>query len=313
MDKLKSLIIFLRFSTGEATPTAQHQSFSEAARQLSMSPSAVSRAVARLEEDLGIRLLQRTTRSLTLTEDGTKYFERCQQILDELEAAELEIKQSQSMPTGTLRLNLSIAIGKMYIAPRLPEFALQYPDLKLNVSFSDRISDMVEEGIDATVRVGVSTDSSLRMQAVAKTYAITCAAPSYLQQAGIPSQPAEIADHRCVNFVLPQTRREIEWKFEQQGKAISLPIDSYLQFDYAEALLMAACQGAGIIQAPKYIVAGAIARGELQPILTEFRSKESKPIAIVYPQKKYLSAKVRLFIEFTTALMGDLKRDGIVD
>lgn len=305
MDKLKSLMIFLR--------SAQHQSFSEAARQLSMSPSAVSRAVARLEEDLGIRLLQRTTRSLTLTEDGTKYFDRCQQILDELEAAELEIKQSQSMPTGTLRLNLSIAIGKMFIAPRLPEFALQYPDLKLNVSFSDRISDMIEEGIDATVRVGVSTDSSLRMQAVAKAYAITCAAPSYLQQAGIPHQPEEIADHRCVNFVLPQTRREIEWKFERQGTSISLPIDSYLQFDYAEALLMAACQGAGIIQAPKYIVAGAIARGELQPILTEFRSKESKPIAIVYPQKKYLSAKVRVFIEFMASLMGDLKRDGIVD
>ncbi len=305
MDKLKSLVIFLR--------SAQYQSFSEAARQLSMSPSAVSRAVARLEEDLGIRLLQRTTRSLTLTEDGTKYYQRCQQILDELEAVELEVKQSQSQPKGILRLNFSIAIGKMYIAPRLPEFALQYPDLKLNVSFSDRISDMIEEGIDATVRVGVSTDSSLRMQAVAKAFAITCAAPSYLQQAGTPSQLAEIADHRCVNFVLPQTRKEIEWKFECEGTAMSLPVNSYLQFDYAEALLMAACQGAGIIQAPKYIVAGAIARGELQPILTEFRSSESKPIAIIYPQKKYLSAKVRVFIEFITALMVDLKRDGIVD
>jgi LysR family transcriptional regulator, regulator for bpeEF and oprC len=298
-------MIFLR--------SAQYQSFSEAARQLSMSPSAVSRAVARLEEDLGIRLLQRTTRSLTLTEDGTKYFERCQQILDELEAAELEIKQSRSIPTGTLRLNLSIAIGKMYIAPRLPEFALQYPDLKLNVSFSDRLSDMVEEGIDATVRVGMSTDSSLMMQGMAMTYAVTCAAPSYLKQAGTPSKPEEIADHRCVNFVLPQTRREIEWKFKRAGKEISLPINSYLQFDYAEALLMAACQGAGIIQAPKYIVAGAIAKGELQPILMEYRSPESKPISIVYPQKKYLSAKVQVFIEFMTALMGDLKRDGIVD
>jgi LysR family transcriptional regulator, regulator for bpeEF and oprC len=305
VDKLKSLMIFLR--------SAQHQSFSEAARQLSMSPSAVSRAVARLEEDLGIRLLQRTTRSLTLTEDGTKYFDRCQQILDELEAAELEIKQSQSMPTGTLRLNLSIAIGKMYIVPRLPKLALQYPDLKLNVSFSDRISDMVEEGIDATVRVGTSTDSSLMMQVMAMTHAVTCAAPSYLQQAGTPRKPEEITDHRCVNFVLPQTRREIEWKFERAGKAISLLIDSYLQFDYAEALLAAACQGAGIIQAPKYIVAGAITRGELQPILTEFQSPESKPIAIIYPQKKYLSAKVRVFIEFMTVLMGDLKRDGIVD
>jgi LysR family transcriptional regulator, regulator for bpeEF and oprC len=305
MDKLKSLIIFLR--------SAQHQSFSEAARQLSMSPSAVSRAVARLEEDLGIRLLQRTTRSLTLTEDGTKYFERCQQILDELEAAELEIKQSQSMPMGTLRLNLSIALGKMYIAPRLPELALKYPDLKLNVSFSDRISDMVEEGIDATVRVGVSSDSRSMMQAVAKTYTITCAAPSYLHQTGIPQCLEEIEKHRCVNFVLPQTQREIEWKFERKKKAISLTVNSYLQFDDAEALLAAACQGAGIIQAPKYIVAGAIARGDLQPILMDFAPIESKPIAVVYPQKRYLSAKVRVFIGFMTALMENLKLDGIVD
>ncbi len=305
MDKLKSLVIFLR--------SAQYQSFSEAARQLSMSPSAVSRAVARLEEDLGIRLLQRTTRSLTLTEDGTKYFDRCRQILDELEAAELEVKKSQVMPTGTLRLNLSIALGKMYIVPRLPKLALQYPDLKLNVSFSDRISDMIEEGIDATVRVGLSNDSRLMMKSIAKSGLVTCAAPTYLQQAGIPQTPAEIADHRCVNFILPQTRREIEWKFVQAGEEISLPIDSYLQLDYAEALLAAAVQGAGIIQAPRYIVAQAIQRHELQPILTDYATREVKPIAVVYPQKKYLAAKVRVFIEFMTTLMTDLKRDGIVD
>jgi LysR family transcriptional regulator, regulator for bpeEF and oprC len=158
VDKLKSLMIFLR--------SAQHQSFSEAARQLSMSPSAVSRAVARLEDDLGIRLLQRTTRSLTLTEDGTKYYQRCQQILDELESVELEVKQSQSQPKGVLRLNFSIALGKMYIAPRLAELAAQYPELVFNVSFSDRLSDIIEEGIDATVRVGTGSDSRLMMKAL---------------------------------------------------------------------------------------------------------------------------------------------------
>jgi LysR family transcriptional regulator, regulator for bpeEF and oprC len=171
----------------------------------------------------------------------------------------------------------------------------------------------VEEGIDATVRVGVSSDSRLMMQAMAKTYTITCAAPRYLQQAGIPQYPEEIEHHRCVNFVLPQTRREIEWKFERKGKAISSTVNSYLQFDDAEALLAAACQGAGIIQAPKYIVARAIARGDLQPILMDCASNESKPIAVVYPQKRYLSAKVRVFIGFMTTLMGDLKRDSIVD
>ncbi|WP_310417920.1 LysR family transcriptional regulator [Chamaesiphon sp. OTE_8_metabat_110] len=207
MDKLKSLIIFLR--------SAQYQSFSEAARQLSMSPSAVSRAVARLEDDLGIRLLQRTTRSLTLTEDGTIFYRRCQQILDDLEAIELEVKQSQSQPKGTLRLNFSIALGKMYIAPRLATLADLYPDLIFNVSFSDRMSDLIEEGIDATVRVGLGSDSRLAMQVLGTAYPITCAAPSYLERAGIPNSPAAIDEHRCVNFVLPQLGREISWKFEQ--------------------------------------------------------------------------------------------------
>jgi LysR family transcriptional regulator, regulator for bpeEF and oprC len=305
MDKLKSLMIFLR--------SAQLQSFSEAARQLSMSPSAVSRAVARLEEDLGIRLLQRTTRSLTLTEDGAKFYQRCQQIVDELEAVELEVKQSQSKPKGTLRLNFSVALGKMYIAPRLAELAQQYPDLVFNVSFSDRMSDIIEEGIDATVRVGTGSDRRWAMQVLGKTYPVTCAAPNYLKQAGIPQTPEAIADHRCVNFILPQSGREISWKFEQNGAAILLPIASYLQFDYAEALLMAAIGGAGIIQAPKYIVAEAIAQGKLQPILMDYATKEATTIAIVYPQKKYLSAKVRVFIEFMTALMADLRREGIVD
>jgi LysR family transcriptional regulator, regulator for bpeEF and oprC len=305
MDKLKSLIIFLR--------SAQHQSFSEAARQLSMSPSAVSRAVARLEDELGLRLLQRTTRSLTLTEDGTKYYQRCQQILDELEAVELEVKQSQSQPKGVLRLNLSVALGKMYIAPRLAELAAQYPELVFNVSFSDRLSDIIEEGIDATVRVGTGSDSRLMMQVLGVAYPITCAAPSYLKQAGIPNTPNAIAQHRCINFVLPQSGREISWKFEQDSAAVVLPVQSYLQFDYAEALLEAAISGAGIIQAPKYIVARAIQQRQLQPILANYASQEKTTIAIVYPQKKYLAAKVRVFIEFMIALMNDLKRDGIVD
>ncbi len=305
MDKLKSLVIFLR--------SAQLQSFSEAARQLSMSPSAVSRAVARLEEDLGIRLLQRTTRSLTLTEDGTKYFDRCQQILDELEAAELEVRKSQVMPTGTLRLNFSIAFGKMHIAPRLTILANLHPELIFNVSFSDRMIDLIEEGVDATVRVGLGSDSRLVMHVLGKTYPITCAAPSYLKQAGIPDTPTAIDRHRCVNFVLPQSGREISWKFEQDKQETILPVRSYLQFDYAEALLEAAIGGAGIIQAPKYIVAKAIQQRQLKPILENYASKEGTVIAIVYPQRKYLSAKVRVFLEFMTALMRDLKRENIVD
>ncbi|MDJ0595528.1 MAG: LysR family transcriptional regulator [Pleurocapsa sp. MO_226.B13] len=305
MDKLKSLLIFIR--------SAQHRSFSSAARQLGMSPSAVSRAVLRLEDDLGVRLLQRTTRSLTLTEDGARFYDRCQQILAELEEAELEVKQAQSLPRGTLRLDLSLALGKMYIAPKLPQLIAKYPNLNLNVSFSDRMTDIIEEGIDATVRVGMGNDSRLIMRTMGTAYLVTCAAPAYLQQAGTPKTPQELERYRCINFIYPQTRREFTWKFELAGDEVALSVPSYLQFDDAEAVLEAAIQGAGIIQAVKYIVAGAIARGELQPILTDYTPQLGTPIAVIYPQKRYLSAKVRVFVEFMTELMTNLKRIGVVD
>ena len=305
MDKLKSLMIFMR--------SAQCGSFSEAARQLGMAPSAVSRAVLRLEDELRVRLLQRTTRSLTLTEDGNRFYQRAQQILNDLEEAELEVKQSQSIPIGTLRIDLSFTFGKLHIAPALLQFAAQYPDLKLNVSFNDRLDDLIEDGIDATVRIGMSSDSSLIMHHLATARYITCASPPYLAQHGMPTTPTELLQHRCVNFIYPQSRQEPTWKFEQNGKAIDLAVDSYLRFDNSEVILEAVIQGAGVVQLPKFIAAKAIARGDLQPILQSYATQVKLPIAVLYPQKRYLSAKVRVFVEFLTKLSAALKRADVVD
>lgn len=305
MDKLKSLTIFLR--------SAQSGSFSEAARQLGMAPSAVSRAVLRLEDELGVRLLQRTTRSLTLTEAGDRFYQRAQQILNDLEEAELEVQQSQSMPIGTLRLDLSFTFGKLHIAPALLRFAAQYPELKLNVSFNDRLIDLIEEGIDATVRVGLSSDSSLIMHHLATAHYTTCASPQYLAQYGTPTTPTDLLQHRCINFIFPQTRREPTWKFEQDGKLIDFAVDSYLRFNNSEVILEAVIQGAGIVQLPKFIAAKAIARGDLQPILQPYATQAGLPIAVLYPQKRYLSAKVRVFVEFMQELTAALKRADVVD
>jgi LysR family transcriptional regulator, regulator for bpeEF and oprC len=305
MDKLKSLVIFMR--------SAQQGSFSEAARQLGMAPSAVSRAVLRLEDELGVRLLQRTTRSLTLSEEGDRFYQRCQHILNDLEEAELEVKQSQAMPIGTLRLDLSFTFGKLHIAPALLQFATQYPEVKLNVSFNDRLLDLIEEGIDATVRIGIPSDSSLIMHHLATAYYVTCASPQYLAQHGMPTTPTDLLQHRCVNFIFPQTRREYNWKFEQAGKAIDLAVDSYLRFDNSEVILAAVIEGAGVVQLPKFIAAKAIARGDLQPILQSYTPQVGLPIAVLYPQKRYLSAKVRVFVEFMTALAAALKQIDVVD
>lgn len=305
MDKLKSMTIFMR--------SAQSGSFSEAARQLGMAPSAVSRAVLRLEDKLGVRLLQRTTRSLTLTEAGDRFYQRAQQILNDLEEAELEVKRSQSMPIGTLRLDLSFAFGKLHIAPALLRFATQYPELKLNVSFNDRLIDLTEEGIDATVRVGLSSDSSLIMHHLATAHYLTCASPQYLAQYGTPTKPTDLLQHRCVNFIFPQTGREPEWKFEQDGKVLDFAVDSYLRFNNSEVILEAVIQGAGISQLPKFIAASAISQGDLQPVLQSYATRSGLPLAVLYPQKRYLSAKVRVFVEFMKELTADLKRADVVD
>ena len=305
MDKLKSLMIFIR--------SAQSGSFSEAARQLGMAPSAVSRAVLRLEDELGVRLLQRTTRNLTLTEAGKRFYQRAQQILSDLEEAELEVKQSQSMPIGTLRLDLSFTFGKLHIAPALLQFAAQYPKLNLNVSFSDRLIDLIEDDVDATVRIGLNTDSRLAMHHLGTARYITCASPQYLAQSGEPTTLTELSQHRCVNFIFPQTRREPTWKFEQDGKAIDLSVDSYLKFDNSEVILEAVIGGAGVVQLPKFIAAKAIARGDLKPILQSYAPQTGLAIAVLYPQKRYLSAKVRVFVEFMTELSAALKQVDIVD
>ena len=305
MDKLKSLTIFMR--------SAQCGSFSEAARQLGMAPSAVGRAVLRLEEELGVRLLQRTTRSLTLSEDGNRFYQRTQQILSDLEEAELEVKQSKSMPTGTLRLDLSSTFGNLHIAPALLQFVEQYPELKLNVSFNDQLVDLVDEGIDAAVRIGEPSDSSLIMRRLAVTRYVTCAAPGYLARYGTPTTPAELSYHRCVNFIFPQTRQEYSWKFEQAGSAVEATINSYLCFDNSAAILEAIIRDAGVIQLPKFIVAEAISKGKIQPILQAYAPQSSLPITVLYPQKRYLSAKVRLFVEWMTALAERLKQTGVVD
>ena len=217
------------------------------------------------------------------------------------------------MPIGILRLDLSFTFGKLHIAPALLQFAAQYPELHLNVSFNDRLIDLIEEGVDATVRIGLSTDSRLAMHHLATARYITCASPKYLAQHGTPTTPTELLHHRCVNFIYPQTRREPTWKFEQDKKLIDLSVDSYLQFDNSEVVLEAVIGGAGVVQLPKFVAAKAIARGDLQPILQSYSTQAGLPIAVLYPQKRYLSAKVRVFVEFMTQLAAALKQVDIVD
>lgn len=259
MDKFNDINIFVR--------SAQTRSFSVAAQQLKMSPSAVSKAVMRLEESLGIRLMNRTTRKITLTDDGAAFYERCRQILGELEEAELEVTRSQSTPTGTLRIDLTTELGQLHIIPALPQFIERYPDLKLNISLGNRIADVIEEGIDAVVRIGVGPDSSLIMHGLGTARFIVCAAPNYLRRSGIPQTLEDLKHHNCISFVSPWTGRVFDWQFQQDGQEIRLPVEGNLCLNNGESILDVALAGVGLVQIYNYIANEAIARGKLKPVL----------------------------------------------
>ena len=303
MDRFTDLKIFVQ--------VGQVLSFSEAARQLGMSPSGVSRAVQRIEERLGVRLLQRTTRSLSLTPDGRVYFDRGTQILGDLDDVELQLSQTQSKPRGILRIDLSTALGRIHIAPALAEFVARYPELSVKVSLSDRLIDLNEEGIDASVRVGSSPDSRLIIYPIAKAPFSICAAPSYLERRGYPKTPQDLTQHNCINFIYPQSGRSFKWILQQDGKRFELPVSGNLAFDSTEAVLESAVAGAGIIQVHTFIASKALRQGLLCSLLNEYQA-EGKPISVIYPQKRHLSAKVQALIECMKALMQTLKQDGIV-
>ncbi|MCC5655325.1 LysR family transcriptional regulator [Nostoc sp. XA013] len=304
MDKLNSLIIFVR--------AAQYLSFSEAARQLGMSPSTVSKAVLRLEEEMGIRLMNRTTRSITLTHDGEGFYNRCCQILAELEEAQLELKRSQTMPTGVLRIDISAELARLHIIPALPRFLAQYPDLKVDVSLTNRMVDVIEEGLDAVVRIGIGRDNRLIMYRLATAKFIVCAAPNYLNQHGTPKTIYDLKNHNCITFISAWTGKSYDWRFQQDGEEVLLPVEGNIRLDNGEAILETAIASVGIVQLYNYVAAGAIASGKLKPILQEY-APPGYPISVVYPQKRHLSVKVRVFVEFLQGLMAQLKQIEIVE
>lgn len=306
MDRLTSLLLFVR--------AAQQGNFTAAARLAGTSPSSISRAVRQLEERLGVRLLNRTTRSIALTEEGLVFFERCRQILGELEEAETVLSQAHLAPTGTLKLNFPAAFGRMHISPALPRFIERYPQLQLEVGFDERQVNLIEQGVDAIVRIGRSPDSSLQMRPLARARLITCAAPAYLARTRIPHSPAKLEDCHCLNFVLPQIGRPREWQFSKEGstEVFTLPVPGRLSFDDPQALLTAAVAGGGLIQMYNFLVWPAIASGTLIPVLEQF-APPSVPISVLYPQKKFLPARVGAFLTFLDELVDGLRKQHILD
>ncbi|BCL74489.1 transcriptional regulator [Jeongeupia sp. HS-3] len=271
-------------------------SFSAAAVRMNLSRSAVGKSIARLEERIGVRLFHRTTRSQSLTDDGQLFYERCLAALAELEAAEDELERGRREPAGRLRISVPSLFGRRCVAPVLLEMAQRYPKLELEMAFSDRVSDLVEEGIDLAVRSGELPDrAGLQGRRLGAQHVIVCAAPAYLAAHGTPQTLADLAGHDGI--VYGRDIRSAQWRFVgADGRELVGPIRPRLRFDDIEAMALAAMAGLGLTRLPhwlanEYLAAGTLVRVLADTVATPF------PIHVVWPQTRYLPYKVRLVID----------------
>ena len=289
MDNLSGILAFVR--------AAEARNFTKAAQQLGMTPSGVSKAISRLESQFKVRLLHRTSRSVTMTPEGTTFYERCRQIVADLQDAEQLLSQAQMAPQGVLRITLPLSVGRLHLARAIPEFVRRYPDITVEASLTDRLVDLVEEGYDLAVRMGKPPDSRVVARPLTVGKLVTCASPDYLKQHGTPRTPEDLVAHNCIRFVLPSTGRAQDWKFQRDGKRFSVAVSGNVALDHAEALVEAALAGTALIQISTFVTAPAIRRGDLKAVLTRFQV-ESPSVWVMYPQNRHLTPRVRALVDF---------------
>lgn len=296
MENLSDIAVFVQ--------VVDSGSFTAAAERLQLSKSVISKYVTRLEDRLGARLLNRTTRRLSLTEAGRILYSRSQRGLEEIEAAEMEVSQLQQTPRGSLRFNTPMSFGILHIAPVLKDFQQAYPDVSIDMSLEDRQIDLVEEGYDLAIRIAELPDSSLVARRLGPCRHVLCASPAYLQQHGTPRTPEELQAHRALTYGYSESPRE--WRMlAPDGRYQTVTINSSMHMNNSLALREAILNDAGIVLIPTFIVGADIQSGRLQKILPTYRFQEFSIYAI-YPQRKHLSPKVRAFVEFISEKISDL-------
>lgn len=281
---------------------AELGSFTAVAQRLGQSKSVVSKQIAALEQHLGVRLLNRTTRRIRLTEAGQRYYERCCQILGDVEDLELSMQAVHERPGGQLRVTVPVSFGERHLAQLLPGFLAAYPEISVDVTLDDRHMDLVATGIDAAVRISELGDSSLIARRLSSCQGWVCASPDYLARAGTPRNPADLADHNCLVYsYAPHTS---EWQLvDAEGRSHRVPVTGNLRANNGETLLEAAVQGTGMILVPDFIAADAVQSGRLQRVLTDYDAGQLG-IYIVYPYTRHVSARLRAFIDYLVTALG---------
>lgn len=295
VDKKSSIALMQAFAEA-----ARQKSFARAARELGLSPSAVAKSVLRLEHQLRLRLFQRTTRRVTLTQEGEAFYARCQRVLDELAELSAAAAEAVRAPTGVLRIDAPITYGKKVIVPLLARLAQRHPELRLDVRLSDQYTDVIGSGVDAVVRVGEVADSRLVARRIGAQQLAVYAAPDYLARKGRPRKPADLAAHDCAVFQMPTSGRYRPWEFVVKRKPVALhPAPRHVVND-GEGLVSAACAGLGLVQVPDYMAQEALAAGALEEVLAGYRARPT-PISVVFPSSRHMPPRLRAFIDAVIA------------
>ena len=277
--------------------------FSAAARELGLTPSAISKLVTRMEDRLGVRLLNRTTRRLALTPEGEAFFHRAQRILADIEEAENEVARFRERPSGRLRISVGTAFGGYQFVPALPEFLARYPEIEVELTMTDRIVDLMEEGADVGIRTGELLDSSLVARRICDMERVICASPAYLRKHGTPRKPADLAEHNCL--VLAASPQFHQWPFDTADGVRIVEVEGNVTASNAETLVQLAIMGLGLIRLADVIVGDAIAKGQLKPVLADVHHVEPLPLHAVYPFGRHRSPRVAALVDFLVEKFAD--------
>src|SRR5579863_3808097 len=287
MDRMTSIGTFVKITEAGG--------FAAAARKLGVSPSTVTTQIQDLEDRLGVRLLNRSTRKVSLTEIGKAYYERCMHILAEMEEADTAVQAMHAKPNGTLHLNVSTAIP-FFVAPVIAEFTSLYPDVKVHMTMSDRMVDLVEEGIDLAITTMPVPNSNLVMRRVGSFRLLVCGSPEYFARHGVPRQPDDLVNHNCLRYTFSPWGSD--WRFKSPDGQRTIKVTGNVETNSINALRLTAALGQGLIWMPDFLVSKDIKSGKLVPVLTEF-SCLGQAINAVYPHRQHLAINVRSFLELT--------------
>ena len=300
MNKLQAMEIFTKIvAAGGMTP---------AAKALRIAKATVTTSIQQLESSLGLKLLNRTTRRVTVTADGAAYYRDCVAILAQIRETESALMQHHDTPSGRLRVEVPTLMVRLVIVPALPDFFARYPDIDLQLGCSERRSDLAEESIDCAMWSGELEGGALIARRVGQLYLSTCASPSYLLSHRSPVHPDELHEHRCINRFSPRTGKDFEWTFAKDGERVQTSLRGFIAVDDENCYVAAAEAGLGIAQIPAFVLKDAMDRGALQLVLGDWFA-EPAPLYIVYPENRHLSRKVRVFVDWVAELFAE--HDGI--